>query len=191
MNADKRVALVATVKSWLREYKRSQERGLVRLVNFVLESCGIEEGPLEANMIDDANVGEILAELGDDEHMSGGGQGSKRGGASEYPIKRSRFRVTLLDFWSKLIRECKEDVLFDEYLFEGVAEWLISLSSSNARHFRHTGTLISLRLVRSLISVAVELTTKLGNTQKQWKKLQAESNKVIIDIKELKKREKG
>jgi hypothetical protein len=170
LNSGKRVAMLATVKGWMRTYRRSHTTGLAELVNLVLESCGLPPDSVAVDEVDEVDITQLLADLGDESILTVG---------VDYPVlKRARFRTALLEFFDKLVTHCKEDVLFDEYLVESLVEWLISLSSCNARHFRHTATLISLQLVSSQISVATDLASKLEISHEQVETLQHTKKKV-------------
>ena len=50
-------------------------------------------------------------------------------------------KVNFSEFVERLISECGETVLHDEYMLDTTVMWLIGLSDSQVRAFRHTSTL--------------------------------------------------
>lgn len=46
-----------------------------------------------------------------------------------------------MEFVERLIEGCGEAVLYDEYMLDTLVMWLVGLSDSQVRAFRHTSTL--------------------------------------------------
>jgi cohesin complex subunit SA-1/2 len=77
-----------------------------------------------------------------------------------------KFRASLQDFLSRLVETTAvSDVLYDAIFCETFQSWLVALSSSKLRAFRHTSTVITLFLVEALCEVS-------DSTQKGFSSLQ-------------------
>ena len=50
-------------------------------------------------------------------------------------------QVNFSEFVERLISECGETILYDEYMLDTMVMWLVGLSDSQVRAFRHTSTL--------------------------------------------------
>ena len=46
-----------------------------------------------------------------------------------------------MDFVDSLIQQCQHSIIYDEYMLDTLVSWLIRLSDSQVRAFRHTSTL--------------------------------------------------
>ena len=47
-----------------------------------------------------------------------------------------------MDFVDSLIQQCQHSIIYDEYMLDTLVSWLIRLSDSPVRAFRHTSTLV-------------------------------------------------
>ena len=46
-----------------------------------------------------------------------------------------------MEFVDSLIQQCQHSIIYDEYMLDTLVSWLIRLSDSPVRAFRHTSTL--------------------------------------------------
>lgn len=51
------------------------------------------------------------------------------------------YQVNFVDFVDSLIQQCQHSIIYDEYMLDTLVSWLIRLSDSQVRAFRHTSTL--------------------------------------------------
>lgn len=92
-----------------------------------------------------------------------------------------------MEFVEKLIEQCQHAAIYDEYLLDTLIMWLVALTDSQVRAFRHTCTLAckgpwlvhmfvigvmsytptGVKLVTALITVAHTVNAELDNTQRQ------------------------
>ena len=49
--------------------------------------------------------------------------------------------MNFVDFVDSLIQQCQHSIIYDEYMLDTLVSWLIRLSDSQVRAFRHTSTL--------------------------------------------------
>ena len=95
-------------------------------------------------------------------------------GITDYPLmsraKSTRpFRELLVGFFKSLINVMHEtDVLYkDEGLMENMTRWVVSMSSSTLRPFRHTATTVALAMETALTEVAKKLDDRITRTTQQ------------------------
>lgn len=67
--------------------------------------------------------------------------------SSAYPLSSvgpqwRRFRESLCEFVSQLVRRCQHSLLYDDFLFSTLVPLLTGLADSQVRAFRHTSTFI-------------------------------------------------
>ncbi|CEP10437.1 hypothetical protein [Parasitella parasitica] len=157
-------------EDWAEEYKKNQPAALRSLINFVIRSAGCpmaitidalnqEDGSYDA-------LQELQAEL-------------VKLPPTEYPIisKHKEFKTlkrNILLFFHQLIEVCQHKAIYDGVLIETLQNWLTIMSSSTYRPFRHTATLVSLRIINQLCTVAETAQETLNNAKRQ---LTAETKK--------------
>lgn len=73
-----------------------------------------------------------------------------------------------------MIEVCQHQAIYDGMLIETLQNWLTTMSSSTYRPFRHTATLVSLRIISQLCTVAEKAQETLNNAKRQ---LTAETKK--------------
>jgi hypothetical protein len=95
--------------------------------------------------------------------------------------KAGKFRSNFTDFWIRWLKKIRNstDALYDENLdetscFEIVKMWLISMSSSSFRPFRHTSTAVSLILLTGLCETMAKVQSEWTTANRQ---LSAQSGK--------------
>ncbi|XP_039871877.1 cohesin subunit SA-1 isoform X3 [Simochromis diagramma] len=122
-------AMVTVVDEWLDSYKRSQEAGLLVLINFIVQSCGCK-GVVTRKMFDSMQNAEIISTLTKEFNED----------SVNYPLctpgpQLKRFKAGLY---------------------------------SQVRAFRHTSTLLAIKLMTGLVEVAVVVSVQLQTTQQQY-----------------------
>ncbi|XP_074505362.1 cohesin subunit SA-1 [Sebastes fasciatus] len=167
-------AMVTVVDEWLDSYKRSREAGLLVLINFIVQSCGCK-GVVSREMLDSMQNAEIISRLTKEFNED----------SVNYPLctpgpQLRRFKAGLCEFVRVLSRSCRNSLIFDEYLFPSLLNLLTGLSDSQVRAFRHTSTLIAMKLMTGLVEVAVIVSVQLKTTQRQYDSGRLEELKATI-----------
>lgn len=162
-------ALRAVVDDWIESYTSDKETGMVDLIQFFVQCCGCK-GTVTTKMLEEEEsvnaIRQLTEQFDEDSH--------------EYPLIMTgpaykKFRVNFMDFVDSLIQQCQHSIIYDEYMLDTLVSWLIRLSDSPVRAFRHTSTLVGMKLVSALISIAKTVHIELDHTQRQ---LDSESGKV-------------
>ncbi|XP_029113462.1 cohesin subunit SA-1 isoform X2 [Scleropages formosus] len=158
-----RSAMVTVVDEWLESYKQDKEAGLLELMNFVVQCCGCK-GFVTKEMFDSMENVEIISRLTKDFNED----------CSGYPLSSTgpqwrRFRTCLCEFLQLLVRRCQNSLLYDDYLFSSLLALLTGLSDSQVRAFRHTSTLMAMKLMTALVEVAMDVSTQVETTQRRYK----------------------
>ncbi|XP_039975563.1 cohesin subunit SA-1 [Xiphias gladius] len=155
-------AMVAVVDEWLDSYKRSREVGLLVLINFIVQSCGCK-GVVSRQMFDSMQNAEIISRLTKEFNED----------SVNYPLctpgpQLKRFKAGLSEFAQVLLRSCRNSLIYDEYLFPTLLALLTGLSDSQVRAFRHTSTLLAMKLMTGLVEVVVTVSVQLQTTQRRY-----------------------
>ncbi|XP_033489548.2 cohesin subunit SA-2 [Epinephelus lanceolatus] len=155
-------AMVTVVDEWLDSYKRSQEAGLLVLINFIVQSCGCK-GVVSREMFNSMQNAEIISTLTKEFNED----------SVNYPLcspgpQLRRFKAGLFEFARVLVSSCRNSLIYDEYLFPSLLALLTGLSDSQVRAFRHTSTLFAMKLMTELVEVAVIVSVQLQTTQRQY-----------------------
>ncbi|KAM9832908.1 cohesin subunit SA-1 isoform 1-T3 [Syngnathus typhle] len=154
--------LMTVVDEWLDYYKQTHKQGLLVLINFIVQCCGCQ-GVVSREMLDSMQNAEIIATLTRQFDrslasypLSGAGSSSKR------------FRAGLCKFASILVRLCQNSLIYDEYLFASLLSLLIGLSDCQVRAFRHTSTLIAMKLMSGIVEVVVAVSNQMQTIQRYY-----------------------
>ncbi|XP_069027301.1 cohesin subunit SA-1-like [Embiotoca jacksoni] len=155
-------AMVTVVDEWLDSYKQSREAGQLVLINFIVQSCGCR-GVVSREMLDSMQNAEIIGTLTKEFNED----------SVNYPLstpgpQMRRFKASLCEFARVLVRSCQNSLIYDEYLFPSLLALLTGLSDSQVRAFRHTSTLLAMKLMTGLVEVAGVVSTQLQTTQRQY-----------------------
>ncbi|CAG8630536.1 16491_t:CDS:10, partial [Gigaspora margarita] len=148
--------LGSVASEWVNMYKEeidNQTNSLLSLINFIIRSCGCSEIIAKEGFEKDDEIPTVLEELQD---------AFKKELVADYPlISKSRefrkFRRNFLTFFKHLMAHIKHDVLYDGVFFETLQIWVVPMSSSSFRPFRHTATIIALHLYSCLCEIAQEV----------------------------------
>ncbi|XP_034037865.1 cohesin subunit SA-2 [Thalassophryne amazonica] len=155
-------AMVTVVDEWLDSYKESHKEGLLVLINFIVQCCGCK-GVVTREMFENLQNADIIStltkEFNEDSVM--------------YPLctpgpQLKRFKAGLCEFARVLVRSCQNSLIYDEYLFPTLLALLTGLSDSQVRAFRHTSTLLVLKLMTGLVDVLVAVSIQMQTTQRLY-----------------------
>ncbi|KAK4048718.1 cohesin complex subunit [Microbotryomycetes sp. JL221] len=148
-------ALETTVDDWLESYQEAPGPAMAELVNFLLRCCGCNSSVDEHQAEDENGIVESLTDITDEfKHESN----------LAYPLVSKsktykKFRSSLASFLSRLYKAAAtSEILYETTFVDLVQAWILVLSSSKIRAFRHTATVIALLSVSALNEVHLEVT---------------------------------
>ncbi|CAD6887518.1 unnamed protein product [Tilletia laevis] len=151
---DPDAALDTTAEDWVATYHDAPATALSQLVTFLLRSAACNSDVDEDEVADIDKVVTKVEDLQD---------AAKKESMPSYPIvtkasEFKRFRQSLSELLGHLLASAHEsEALFDETFLDTLKTWVIAMSSSSLRAFRHTATLFALFLISSLNDVLVQL----------------------------------
>ncbi|XP_060223935.1 cohesin subunit SA-3 [Meriones unguiculatus] len=156
------------VDEWLETYKQDENAGFLELVNFFIRSCGCKS-TVTPEMLKTMSNSEIIQHLTEQFNENSG----------DYPLTApgpswKKFPGSFCAFVKTLVFQCQYSLLYDGFPMDDLISLLIGLSDSQVRAFRHTSTLAAMKLMTSLVSVALQLSLHKDNNQRQY---EAERNK--------------
>ncbi|KAJ0002798.1 hypothetical protein NQD34_007947, partial [Periophthalmus magnuspinnatus] len=165
-------AMVTVVDEWLDTYKQSREAGLLVLINFIVQACGCK-GVVTEDMFSSMQNAEIISTLTKEFSED----------SVNYPLSTpgphlKRFKASLCEFAKVLVRSCRNSLVYDEYLFPSLLALLTGLSDSQVRAFRHTSTLLAMKLMTGLVEVAALLSVQIQTIQRRY---DIENNKAAFE----------
>lgn len=154
-------ALVSVINDWIETYNDDKSQAMVELIQFFVNSSGCN-AKVAKTMIEEEDTVRAIRHLTE----NFGEQ------AEEYPLIISRpefkkFKANFVSFILQLINQCQHTVIYDDEMMDILICWIIGLSDSQVRAFRHTSTLAGMKIVTGLIDVALKAGIELDNTQKQ------------------------
>ncbi|KND00360.1 uncharacterized protein SPPG_04684 [Spizellomyces punctatus DAOM BR117] len=169
-------AMEGQISDWVAEYNEDKVHALMDLVNFLIQSTGCP-GRIEASVFEDQdNITDQLEEL------------QKQFDAQthqDYPIiaksrgrGANKFRKNFTDFWSKWMARIRHNILFDDngWCLEALVVWLVAMSSSVFRPFRHTATTVALVLLTGLCDIAKQVHNEWTTANRQLSTEQKKSS---------------
>ncbi|CAG8546027.1 2319_t:CDS:10 [Diversispora eburnea] len=126
-------------------------------------SCGCSETLERKTFEESDNIPDVLKTLQDV---------FKKEPLADYPLiskakEYKKFRKNLLIFFRRLIGHVKYDVIYDDFFFDTIQAWVVPMSSSPSRPFRHTATTIALNLFSCICEVAQEVHKEWSITSRQ------------------------
>uniref|UniRef100_A0A6Q2YSY1 Cohesin subunit SA n=1 Tax=Esox lucius TaxID=8010 RepID=A0A6Q2YSY1_ESOLU len=156
------VNLQAVVDEWLDGYKQDREAGMLELINFFVQCCGCK-GMVSREMFNSMQNAEIISILTKEFNED----------SANYPLcspgpQCRKFRAGLCEFAQVLVHSCQNSLLYDEYLFSSLLALLTGFSDSQVRAFRHTSSLIAMKLMTAIVQVAVVVFAQLKTTQRRY-----------------------
>ncbi|KAH8891388.1 hypothetical protein GQ53DRAFT_765468 [Thozetella sp. PMI_491] len=150
---------------WYHKFQEDDAGAVTDLVNCILLSAGCDQLVTEDDIQDPENASNRLADLQNVYTEEG---------ITDYPLmsraKSTRpFRDLLVGFFKTLVNVIHEtDVLYkDDTLMENIARWVVSMSSSTLRPFRHTATTVALAMETALTEVAKKLDDRITKLTQQ------------------------
>ncbi|XP_065426656.1 cohesin subunit SA-3 isoform X15 [Chrysemys picta bellii] len=155
-------AMESVVDDWLESYKQNKEAGFLELVNFFIRSCGCK-GVVTPEMFRKQQNSEIIQQLTEQFDED----------SAEYPLVLTtqpwrKFQAGFCELVTVLVRRCQYSIIYDEYLMDTLISLLTGLSDSQVRAFRHTSTLAAMKLMTSLVRVALGVSLHKDNNQRQY-----------------------
>ncbi|KAM8779884.1 cohesin subunit SA-3 [Rhynchonycteris naso] len=156
------------VDEWLESYKQNQDAAFLELINFFIRSCGCK-GTVTPEMFKKMSNSEIIQHLTEQFNEDSG----------DYPLTApgpswKKFQGSFCEFIRTLVSQCQYSLLYDGFPMDNLISLLTGLSDSQVRAFRHTSTFAAMKLMTSLVRVALQLSLHKDNNQRQY---EAERNK--------------
>ncbi|KAM7199223.1 hypothetical protein V8F20_005825 [Naviculisporaceae sp. PSN 640] len=150
---------------WYHKYQANDSAAVTDLVNCILSCAGCDQHVTEDDIRDPDNSQNRLADLQNVYAEEG---------ITDYPLisraKSTRsFRDLLIGFFKSLLIVLHEtEVLYKESdLMENITRWIVSMSSSTLRPFRHTATTVALAMEGSLVEIAKKLDDRITKMTQQ------------------------
>ncbi|XP_032422704.1 cohesin subunit SA-2 isoform X2 [Xiphophorus hellerii] len=179
-------AIQAVIDDWIEAYVTDRDASLLDLISFFIQCCGCK-GAVTAEMCQSKEDKQVKSKMVEELDEAVGLQYKRflafpwiltvtwpmDADSAEYPLVQSGpsgrwFHSEFCDFVSVLVAQCQHSVLFDSYLMNSLISLLTELSNSYVRAFRHTCTLAAVKLLSSLLSVALSLSVGIENSQKLY-----------------------
>ncbi|KAK1903199.1 Cohesin subunit SA-2 [Dissostichus eleginoides] len=193
-----RSAMQTVIDDWIEAYQKDRDTSLLDLISFFIQCSGCK-GVVTAEMCQSGEDSELRSKMVEELDEVSGLQYKKflafpwiltvtwplDTDNVEYPLIQSGpegrwFFSEFCDFMSVLVSQCQHSVIFDSYLMNTLISLLTELSDSLVRAFRHTCTLAAVKLLSSLVAVALSLSVGIENiTELQGKRAEIES---MMDI---------
>lgn len=157
-----KTALTTVIDDWIEAYKQDRDTALLDLIQFFIHCSGCK-GRITPHMYHNMEHAEIIRKMTEEFDEESG----------DYPLIMSgpqwkKFKANFCDFISVLVRQCQYSIIYDQYMMDNVISLLTGLTDSQVRAFRHTSTLASMKLMTSLVDVALNLSIALDHTQRQY-----------------------
>ncbi|KAJ7135430.1 hypothetical protein C8R43DRAFT_1020987 [Mycena crocata] len=174
-------ALQSTAEDFLESLDESPGLAQAELINLVLRACGCNETLDADQVVDYDGIVDALDEFS---------EGLKKEQApSAYPLTSKlsifkKFRKSLHEFLERLVTAAASlGSLYTSDLIPTLQSWVIAMSSSQIRSFRHTATVIALELEGALcdVAAAVEKEAEVIARQREGAKKRAKAPAVLRD----------
>uniref|UniRef100_A0A3B4FY53 Cohesin subunit SA n=1 Tax=Pundamilia nyererei TaxID=303518 RepID=A0A3B4FY53_9CICH len=181
-----RSAMQAVIDDWIEAYGSDRDSSLLDLISFFIQCSGCK-GVVTAEMCQSKEDSEVMSKMVEELDETAGLQYKKflafpwiltvtwpmDTDSVEYPLVQSGpygrwFHSEFCDFVSVLVAQCQHGIIFDGYLMNTLISLLTELSNSCVRAFRHTCTLAAVKLLSSLVGVALSLSAGIENSQKLY-----------------------
>ena len=79
-----------------------------------------------------------------------------------------KFRSNLSDFMQQVVKQCQNSFIYDGYLIDNLSSFLTGLTDSQVRAFRHTSTLLTMKLMTAVVDIAVAVEKAKDNATRQF-----------------------
>ncbi|EAU84056.2 cohesin subunit [Coprinopsis cinerea okayama7 len=162
-------ALQSTVEDFLESLTQSPEAAQAELINLFLRSCGCNDTVSPADAVDYDGVLDNLDNIT---------EALKQDNSPTYPLTSrlpifKKFRRSLSEFIERLIKSAAElESLYSTDLMSTLQTWIVAMSSSQIRSFRHTATVVALEVETALceVAAAVEKEAQVVGRQREGEK---------------------
>ncbi|KZT04963.1 uncharacterized protein LAESUDRAFT_702953 [Laetiporus sulphureus 93-53] len=159
-------ALQSTVEDYLESLSRTLDPSLAEFINCILRTCGCN---------DSVNADEVVDYDGVVDALDNFTEALKNDDSPIYPLTSKlpvfkRFRQSLSEFLERLIASSAElGSLYTSDLMPTLQTWVVAMSSSQLRSFRHTATVIALEVETALcdVAAAVEKEAEIVSRQRE------------------------
>ncbi|XP_071443108.1 cohesin subunit SA-2-like isoform X2 [Hetaerina americana] len=153
---EQKASVQQVVEGWVQSYWLSRDGALLSLTQFFFNASGCK-GKITQNMQATMEYTEIIAKMAEEFDDTMG---------SDYPLILStspwkKFRENTSEFIQRLIKHGHKErpplgvlpMLHDQCLLDNLVSFLIALSDSNVRAFRHTATYAGIKMMTALVDV--------------------------------------
>ncbi|XP_077465698.1 cohesin subunit SA-1 [Stigmatopora argus] len=154
--------LTLMIGEWLDYYKQNREEGFLELINFVTQCCGCP-GMVTKAMLENMENADIITTL--TKHFEQGSASYPLSGTGPAP---KRFQAGLREFARILVDSCQNSFIYDDYLFPSLLSLLTGLSDSQIRAFRHTSTLLAMKLMSGMVKVVVAVSNQMQTVMRRY-----------------------
>ncbi|KAF9817346.1 hypothetical protein IEO21_03487 [Rhodonia placenta] len=170
-------ALQSTAEDFIESLSQTPGASLAELTNCILRACGCNESVNADEAVDYDGVVDALDNFT---------EGLKKDDSPVYPLTSKlpvfkRFRNSLSEFLERLIASSADlGSLYTSDLMPTLQTWVVAMSSSQLRSFRHTATVIALEIETALcdVAAAVEKEAEIVSRQREGeRKRKAAANK--------------
>ncbi|CCG81046.1 Meiotic recombination protein rec11 [Taphrina deformans PYCC 5710] len=191
---DNEASIDSLVGDFLDSYAENANESLKDLVNFILRCCGTKQEITTFDVEDTDTIPETLTQLQD--HLTGKDHDVIKVTTDTYPLISKHksfktFRKQLNEFWRLLVtRSADKQYLFDDEtgsLWGTIEAWLVSMSSSTLRAFRHTSTTTCLAIMSNLVDLSARLQSDLDVATKQLAAEEKKNKTATAKIKTIRK----
>ncbi|KAJ7057080.1 hypothetical protein C8F01DRAFT_992238, partial [Mycena amicta] len=163
-------ALQSTAEDFLESLSETPGLALAEAVNMILRCCGCNDTMDADRAVDYDGVVDALDDVTEEL--------KKETAPTSYPLTSKlpvfkKFRKSLREFLERLITSAADlGSLYTTELIPTLQTWVIAMSSSQVRSFRHTATVVALELESALCDVAakVEKAAELSARQREGEK---------------------
>ncbi|KAG6835657.1 hypothetical protein H0H93_016057 [Arthromyces matolae] len=169
-------ALQSTAEDFLESLEQSPGAALAELINLILRACGCNDSVNSDEAVDYDGVVDTLDNFT---------ESLKQDNSPVYPLTSKlpafkKFRKSLSEFIERLIASSADlGALYTSDLMQTLQTWVIAMSSSQIRSFRHTATVIALEVETALcdVAAAVEKEAEVVGRQREGEKKRKSTNK--------------
>lgn len=191
---DPETSIDTLINDFLDSYNENQTESIKDLVNMVIRCCGAKTEITSYDVEDVDTIPETLTQLQD--HLTGKDADVVKVTLDTYPlVSRNKvykgFRRQLCEFWNILaVHAADKQILYEDEpgkLFPTIEAWLVSMSSSTLRAFRHTSTAVCLAIMTSMVELSAKHLKDIEVANKQLTAEEKKQKKAASKIKAIQK----
>ncbi|KAH6910734.1 cohesin subunit [Coprinopsis sp. MPI-PUGE-AT-0042] len=162
-------ALQSAIEDFLESLEQSPGPAQAELINLFLRSCGCNDTVSADDAVDYDGVVDNLDNIT---------EALKQDNSPTYPLTSKlqvfkKFRKSLSEFIERLITSAAElGLLYSSDLMATLQTWVVAMSSSQIRSFRHTASVVALEVETALceVAAAVEKESQVVGRQREGEK---------------------